>query len=93
MLNIIVYNLCLMRTVMLCFRDLKAMGTMTELSRFCCRDAIVNYVHKKMNLTVKALMSKSDAESLMVVQSPIVVAYLQKIKVQSPIAKIQKNVL
>ncbi|KAG0599723.1 hypothetical protein M758_12G173900 [Ceratodon purpureus] len=44
------------------------------------KDAIVNYVHKKMSLTVKALMSESDVESVMKVESPIAVAYLKKLK-------------
>jgi hypothetical protein len=41
----------------------------------------VNYVHRKMSLTVKALMSESEAESVMEVESPIAVAYLKKLKV------------
>lgn len=39
------------------------------------------YVNGKMNLTVRALMSVSDAESLVEVNTPIAVAYLKKLKV------------
>ncbi|KAG0621351.1 hypothetical protein M758_3G013000 [Ceratodon purpureus] len=44
------------------------------------KDAIVNYVNKKMSLTVKALMSRTEAEPLLEIKSPIAIGYLNKLE-------------
>lgn len=44
------------------------------------KDAIVNHVNKKMSLTVRALMSRTEAEFLLDFKSPIAVGYLNKLE-------------